>query len=397
MARRLEVFAGPTADQLKPCVLNNPGHAVHIKSPVFDGKINVHIDFPDQLIVEPQKNFSIQVEGRFLPLESYDRSSGVEVKKLWTFDDVMFGVELDRPISWSKIPLPTIMAKGIYHWLRRSNSEIQIDNLFYDDTGKVGDPYLHHDPFFHLFGTSMLQRPSIMTPIVCGASTLNVYPYSDSSGDEYLRSGVDYYAKFVGFDQAAIRRRLEWNLISQKRPVWVYGPYYNRAHSFQRELVEYNDFIFLPATIATPRSNLDRREYLREKHLASKRSQLNYVRAPDGITGLLRRQYFFDPALTYCFEFHANYFDFTTFVLRPRLSGAGMPRGMSNFVCGRLAFETGPHIIVRETSSEITSRVTIACKARKSFYFEHDVYFWCVVFELTVPKQGYAPAPVPLY
>jgi hypothetical protein len=274
------------------------------------------------------------------------------------------------------------------------NKEIKIEDLFFDDTNTIGDPKARNDDFYHeLFGVSMYSRPSILTPIVCGSSSMNVRPISDSVVGEYLRTGLDYYAKYVGLENAAARRRQEWALISQKRPIYVSGRLNERFHSYPKELLEYNDFIFLPRNIAVPKSHIERRDYLREKDVqkyAAEHQRLLHLGHTHGHfpPGYIRKQFFFDPNLVYSFEFHADYFDFGDFTLRPKIMNTtGVPRGIGNFISGRFSFSTAEHIVIRETATETVSRVLMVCKSRQSAASGvPSIYFWCIAFELTLPK-----------
>jgi hypothetical protein len=112
---KLQVFVGPHPSQMTRAIINDVNYPTVIKTSVFDGDISVFVDMtPDKTMRPlPNKNFTVQVNGRYLPWESNQRDSGITRKQCWTFDDVMFGIELDCPVRWGSVPLPKILAKGL--------------------------------------------------------------------------------------------------------------------------------------------------------------------------------------------------------------------------------------------------------------------------------------------
>lgn len=110
---------------------------------------------------------------------------------------------------------------------------------------------------------------------------------------------------------------------------------------------------------------------------------------------LLRSSMPFHPSVTYCFDFLADYFDFRTFELRPKLwkstdcssqqefhESARPPLGLARFFDGRWNMDSTK--VIGETVSgpngmnAMESEVRLVCKLRKS-----EEYLWCICFRLT--------------
>ena len=357
--RELRIYSGPNPQQLH--LVPNTGQWIHVSGPMFDGDIRVMLEQGVERIDDlPRKKFSIQTVG------TYKAPPQLTGGRPLTFDDALFCVEFNRPVDWNALPIPAWLVKTFYRWLMRMNDDLVIRNIFgnhspaaYDDQDMGWNTLFARDPF--------RDRPIIASPIVCSASAMNAIPDPN-------------FQLAINSSPIPVPRDLQL-ICMPNRPYWTCG----QSHQFADEVNEFNAFIFASAPVKMEDDGQDfdrtpdkRRLYLRKPQQPST-SQPMILPASE-----VRRQYPYNPNVKYAFEFFADYFDFNTFTLQPRLSRGSQPPWkapsiLGPFLRGRLQFDVTKHLRNQHLNPDgsISSEVIVGCKLKDT-----DLYFWCLKFEM---------------
>lgn len=318
----------------------------------------------------PDKRFSIQITGRFLP-----RPDG---RGPWSFDDVVFGVQLDRPVPWSSLPMPGWISKSLLRWIRSANNDLMLSQLFVDDVGMFenaiagrvkGDRDDDDDdmryfitPCYTAIGTGAtvqaLPQPLVAQSLICSASKFSIVVDSTDT------NGGSHY--------------------TDTNNKWHYGPAQGRRHRFERELIEDNRPLFADRQLRSPE---ERRDHFRSTiligHSLSKGLDGSATsQQPLNIQAIPRSIHYYDPRVTYMFELATDFFDFNTFDLRPKLSrrrrsfnGKQPPAAASLLLSGKWSMNMRDATAVQESANR-HSRIMLACKNRLN-----DCWFFCMVFD----------------
>jgi hypothetical protein len=292
-------------------------------------------------------------------------------------DDVLFGIELDRPIPLQHIGLPSWIVSSCLKLIKYCDSAVLIDNIIVDERQ----------------GTPSYRRPSILTPIVCAANNVNAWTIGDGNMVRYHNISDP-------------QRQWEMDRMSQNHSRYF-------SSEFRPVLAEYNAWLWYG--FQPPLTNIDscyRRAFYRPSkdpvagdtpYLPSKpvdEMPLNALSL--GLPRSLRRQdhsFHADPHLAYAFEFSADYFDPATFILRPTFADKSLRQMQDRYGEGysqSLAAALASSPIVRQLTkrwlmdvAQITmdaqgvARVYVVCRSRPFGVQGRTVYFWTVMFELT--------------
>lgn len=162
---KLEILIGPNPKKLNETRATAENR---ICGDIFDGYLTVHIadlnDVENQL-KNDGKLFSIQMRGKIGPR--------ADSRPPLSFDDVLFGIELNNPLDTSRIPIPNWLIKMLEYWIRRMDAELWLENVFGDRLGN-DELGLLNKPIRGV-QTDVNNGARLLLPLVCAASTMNAY------------------------------------------------------------------------------------------------------------------------------------------------------------------------------------------------------------------------------
>lgn len=426
--RTLRIYAGPNPDQLdhlQAVHINDRTRPTLIDSEGFYGQLQVYLRDPSTAATaEPYRDtnwsdfdsnlFTVQLVGHFKPTpqdyyppppSTYHAVAAVNkvvtaplppiaaARSAWTMDDVLLGVELDRPIPIASIGLPHWILSALFRLLQRTDGAVGIDRFIENQAGD--------------FQTN--RKPTIVTPVVCAANVMNAWTEEERTPSRV--SSVPFATQTA--DSYRASHQYQWE---QDRMKAVHTRFLAHPLHGTPLLCEYNAWMwygFQPVL-----GNLDpcsRRALLRPST-----AKHNEMSAQDAFTASLTTQtpslpgsfdvelarsrrrtdhaFHADPNITYAFEFGTDYFDPSTFILRPTFAhrgpeamqvqyGQGYARSLASLLSGSPLIQT----LTKRWSFDVSrvtqdargvSRVWLVCKSRPYGVTQRPIYFWAVLFEL---------------
>ena len=350
----LEVWVGQQPDSLQYYGTPMPTTpSIPIHSPLFTGHIRISLQHPHQPPLLPlDKLFSIQFQGHF---HTFTPAPNQPHHACLSMDDVMMGIELNKDLTRTDVNLPIWIIKAVEYWIRKMNAQVRMENVLVDVLGS--DSISSCSPLGPGTGAKLF------VPLVCGATFMTARPRFDPAsasscgfcgGDGGFESPASLYhssyclTSSVPLTVQHHQRHAEWSSLLHVPPLYIY----QQARPHVPIVMEHNAFLFASYRVLQrypsqscwgddgeagwDQSPSDRRALLRHHpspsllsslysshhshHSHSSHSHHSHSHGPmQEVTGqVLRQSVPFSPALEYAFELSADYFDFSTFILKPR-------------------------------------------------------------------------------
>ncbi|KAI3655076.1 hypothetical protein MP228_000456 [Amoeboaphelidium protococcarum] len=370
MTRQCIVTVGPNPATQHILPVNNPAGTT-VQSQGFSANVvmnveNRNVSSLPKNPAQPLKYFQLILDAQFEQLQGIKQP---------TFDDVLFGIEVNKILDLNQLGIPKWLIMAIQLWIKHLNSDVELYNFAHG--GHIDNP------------TNLCQGSAVYMPFVLAVNTMDIrlpsVQYPSLLQQQYCQP-------LLGYPREMEQRYAEWQLLSS---IHVRGPStVEITNQFATQVPENTTYLlaskqaydgYAPPVQLSAETIANFNQFMRRQMLRDKFSFSRLLTGKPGTTNhSFRNTLVFSPLLQFKFSMDSDYFDPNTFRFNPNLgssrahlSEAPPPTSISQFFNGRWAIDGGQILAERLPDGTVQSQVRLVARNRHTLE-----YYFCITLSL---------------